>query len=225
MDFAEQKKQILSKNPFTQNTDLAYQLLLDQIIDGTIDGGVQLSQNTLAIDMGMSRTPIREALVRLQADGYLKKDSGQYYSVCDYQPDEYIQIMDFRLCLESFAARTAAMFISPEQLKKLEQNMLELRDTGSTMTLPALIQNDMTFHWLIVQASNNKHLIDTYRSYETKLRFYRMLSMKTLHLPTVYHSVLQRHYKIYKAIMAHDEDAAEDGMKKHLSMMIHRGRA
>ena len=85
-------------NPFLSNTDLVYTILRDQIVNHKLQPGKKLNQEQIAIDMNVSRTPVREAFFRLETEGFLEKGA-QGYTVYEMKPGDYMMLLDVRLLI------------------------------------------------------------------------------------------------------------------------------
>ena len=97
-------------NPFLSNTDLVYTILRDQIVNHKLQPGKKLNQEQIAIDMNVSRTPVREAFFRLETEGFLEKGA-QGYTVYEMKPGDYMMLLDVRIAIERLATRLALSLI------------------------------------------------------------------------------------------------------------------
>lgn len=88
-------------NPFLSNTDLVYTILRDQIVNHKLQPGKKLNQEQIAIDMNVSRTPVREAFFRLETEGFLEKGA-QGYTVYEMTPGDYMMLLDVRIAIENW---------------------------------------------------------------------------------------------------------------------------
>ncbi|GAG36804.1 unnamed protein product, partial [marine sediment metagenome] len=119
------KNSIMNNNtPKIEHTNLAekvYRRIIDAVLEGTFSAGERLVCNDIAKHFGVSRTPVREALVRLEKQGFIHSvpRSGTY--VNSFTPEELKEIYEIREVLEGVAARMAAISPDPELLKKMRQ--------------------------------------------------------------------------------------------------------
>lgn len=147
----------------------AYQHLRERLVSGELTAGTQLSEPDLAKQLGMSRTPVREALRQMENEGLL--DYAPRFGAMVRVPDreELGEMYAVREALESFAAAEAARNIGPRDLEKLEaefQRMSDLAGTGSAAAdsvldgdeLRDFIQADMNFHKIIIEAAGNRYM-------------------------------------------------------------------
>ena len=111
-------------NPFLSNTDLVYTILRDQIVNHKLQPGKKLNQEQIAIDMNVSRTPVREAFFRLETEGFLEKGA-QGYTVYEMKPGDYMMLLDVRIAIERLATRLACSQMLGSERRQLEQNLSE----------------------------------------------------------------------------------------------------
>jgi DNA-binding GntR family transcriptional regulator len=148
-------------------TDMAIESIRVSIVEGRLALGGQLSEAALALELGISKTPVREALLQLRGDGLvdIHPQRGTYVFKVDH--DDVVQICRFREILES-AALAEAMTNDREGLvAELEVN---LRKPRTKRSLPGL---DAEFHSIIMRRSNNDYLRSAYRLIEHKIHALR----------------------------------------------------
>lgn len=111
VDFAKSISRKRENNPFISQGELAYEVLLDAIISGNLEIGEKLNQEELSKQLNMSRTPIRDALIRLNNEKLITKgENGSYVYRIDIK--DYMEFCEFRLMIEETAAYYAARSIS-----------------------------------------------------------------------------------------------------------------
>lgn len=187
----------------------AYEYIRDQILNGALPRGTKLVEEKLARELGVSRTPIRESIRKLEEEGLIHKK-------CVINPTEgdIRNTFEVRILLECFAARCAATFMDEKTLDNLYRCIIKARNGTISETIAANKQ----FHDLIVASSNNPVLIDTIERMQSVI----FLFSKAV----VYHkrpSLLDEHEEIYEAIKNHDPDKAENLMKAHLKADLEFG--
>lgn len=223
-------------NPFLSNTDLVYTILRDQIVNHKLQPGKKLNQEQIAIDMNVSRTPVREAFFRLETEGFLEKGA-QGYTVYEMTPGDYMMLLDVRIAIEKLATRLACSQMLGSERRQLEQNLGETQRVLASglgkawngdfdILDPALAdrlfyemgQLDHAFHRMIIAASHNKYLVSTYDSIDPKIHFFRYSALSV----SACLNMTERHKKIFEAIVARDEELAERRMERHLSLTVPR---
>ena len=209
------RKQIEQEHPFSNNTDIAYELIFHEIVTGALQAGDQIRQENLASNLDMSRTPVREALLRLEQNKYLERTAGGFQI---RKPDikDYVDFYEFRLLLEPKAAWFAARNISDDQLALLKQNMNQLKSAMAEKDKYHISLLDNRFHEIIADASNNTYLRQTILQYQDKSMFHLQIVLYESNLRFMYN----KHREIYEAILRSDEAAAEAAMRSHLQLYI-----
>ncbi|WP_041086090.1 GntR family transcriptional regulator [Jeotgalibacillus soli] len=180
----------------------AYEAIRDKIFNGELTGGTKLVEERLAEELGVSRTPIRESIRKLEQEGLIKNRKVANPSDADLR-----HMFQVRMLLEGFAARSAATYMSEESLTKLHECVI----TGRNGTVEEIMMANYAFHDIIVQASHNPVMIDIIDRMQSIIYLFR----KTV----VYHKrpfLIDEHEEIYEAIRDHDGDKAEKLMKEHL---------
>lgn len=186
-------------------TDRVYEKLENDILMGKYPRGTVLTELGLAEELGVSRTPIRDALHRL-AQERLIEDAGRGSIVLGITEEDVKDIMDIRFRLESLACRWAAERITPEGAEELRK-IIDLQDyyveKGDTAGISEM---DDKFHMTIYRLSDSLLLADSLHSLHGRIQKYRRASMsKRERLP----EISTEHRNIAEAIAAGNADEAE----------------
>ena len=142
--------------------DQAYEFIRDAIAAGTYTPGSRLREEELADDIGVSRTPIREALRRLDSEGVVEFVPNRGAHVAAWSDQDLAEIFDLRAVLEGFAARLAARNISDEQLQLLRDLSVEMDELAAGRSkdrLERISALNNEFHRIVVEASGNRQLV------------------------------------------------------------------
>lgn len=193
------------------NTRDAYVLVLEAIDKGDYQPGDRLVESELADRFGVSRTPIREALQRLETQSVLVRD-GRSMVVASLDHDQLGELYIVRATLEGLAARLAAQHAAPEEIQLLYA-MIE-SDRGLMDDPKKLSRANKRFHRQIHLASHNRYLI---QQLEMVHRTMALLATTTLAAEGRSNTALDEHQKIVAAIDARDGAAAEAALKAHIS--------
>jgi DNA-binding GntR family transcriptional regulator len=208
----------LAQPAFPRNAGhVAAEVIRQAIFDGRLGSGQRLKEADLARQFGLSRTPIREALLVLQAEGLVRAEPNRGSTVRSYSLDEMVDLFDLRAHLESYAARRAATRATEAEVEALFASCDrydELRAAGDTTGLG---RENLTFHFGIAQASRSAKLLDFVRSAVEQPLVYRSFRAFT---PAEWSNSAELHRRIATAIAARDAERAELAMKEH----IFRGR-
>lgn len=188
----------------------AYELILDAIDVGIYRPGDRLVESELAERFGVSRTPIREALQRLETQSMLTRD-GRSLIVASLDPNQLVELYVVRTELEGLAARLAARHAVPEEIKVLK-NMVA-GDWGLLNDPSALAREHRRFHKQIHLASHNRYLV---QQLDLVHRSMALLATTSLAVEGYGETALTEHQKIVDAIERSDGDAACRRLKPHL---------
>lgn len=192
----------------------AYQLIKDAILYRRLKVGNVYSQDGLCAELKISRTPVREALLELQKEGYIKILRGRGIEVVPISPKEAKDIIEMRLIIElagsELAARRAAQHDIDRMREKLDEMSLSLDTEDNTL----LYRQDRQFHILIFEASGNQRMLETVESLRDL--FLRLETLQAFHDSQGREQILMEHEKIYEAIRTHDPESAKKAMQEHL---------
>ena len=189
----------------------AYAMILDAIDRGAYRPGDRLVEVELAERFGMSRTPIREALQRLETQNLLSRD-GRSLIVASLDHDELSDLYAVRAELEALAARLAARHASPEEMRVLSEMVEE--DRKRLDDADALARANRRFHAQVHRASHNRFLL---RQLDMVHRTMALMGSTTLAVPGRGAAALDEHAAIVEAIARRDEAAADGALRAHLS--------
>jgi DNA-binding GntR family transcriptional regulator len=178
----------------------AYEVLRNMIIQGKIQPGDKLVEEKLAATLGVSRTPIRESLRRLQQEGLVHGKT-----VVQPTKEDIKDIYEVRMLIEGHAAKNAALHLSDEKRSLLSECIQQSR-CGST---EEIMKANTVFHDTILQANNNKFMLNIITQMKSLILLFR-------HQVGTRPCLREEHEEIFEAIMTKDGEAAEHHMKMHL---------
>ena len=194
------------------NAEQAYQEIKKRIISTELIPGSVISEAKLMENLGLGRTPIREALKMLQSDDLIVVKPRRGIFVSELAITDLAQIFEVRVELESLAVELATERITQDQLLKLEQLADQYQNT-----LPdnkdKMIDLDVKFHALIREATHNRFLI-------SNLEYYYNLSLRIWYLALPKAAAeeidVKAHFDIYQAIAAGNPTVAAERIAKHI---------
>ncbi|MFC3570970.1 GntR family transcriptional regulator [Paracoccus sp. TOH] len=190
----------------------AYSLILSAIDNGIYRPGDRLVESELAERFGVSRTPVREALQRLETQSMLKRD-GRSLIVATLDHNQLAELYTVRAELEALAARLAARHATPEEVRVLA-GMVE--DDRAILGDPqALARANRRFHHQIHLASHNRYLVQQLDLVHRSMALMARTSLAAQGRDVV---TLDEHQAIVDAIAAHDGATAEQALRHHISM-------
>lgn len=141
-------------------SDRAYAQIRSMILQGILPPGSQIREEQLAETCGVSRTPVRDALRRLEADSFIRRNESQRSFVADWSMDDVEEAFLLRGMLEGHAARRAAKRVSWDQLERLKTHNRALGDavSGATPDIQAFLEHNREFHAIILEAAASERL-------------------------------------------------------------------
>lgn len=191
-----------------------YRRLRDDILQGRYTRGTTLTESQISLDMGVSRTPVREAVSQLEQDGLVYSAPNKSIIVQGFDEHDILDLYDVRRQMETIAAARAAQLMSLEQRQALKTAFeQEVRDTLNNDNVEGLQDLDNIFHELIFLGSGSKILRKILTSINTYTRYARTISLATKDRSR---KVLDEHAKILEAITKSDSQAASQAMRDHI---------
>ncbi|MHB9071792.1 MAG: GntR family transcriptional regulator [Sedimentisphaerales bacterium] len=191
---------------FPKISDQIYETLLKQIIDHKLKPGERLLEEQLGRDLGVSRTPLRDAINALAKDGFVRVEPRRGASVRDFQLKDLIEIYDIRIALEGLAARLAAGKINYDVLERLA-------DEFKNNDVRKLLKADTTLHQIVIESCNNVKLQEMLTNLGNLVQVFRTAGYQST---TRSKSATVYHIKIVKALMNRNGGEAERLMREHI---------
>lgn len=143
-------------------TEVAYQVIRGRIMAGTLQSGARLTERGLAEELGLSRTPVREAINRLVHEGFAERGDGYSTRVAAFPDAELDQIFEIRRRLECYAAERAALRandVQVDQLDRLTQDMEDLTPPVTAADYEKISNINTAFHRIISEAARSPRLM------------------------------------------------------------------
>ncbi len=194
--------------------DDAARSLRDAILTGRLAGGVRLRQTALAERLDIRRTPIREALARLEHEGLIELLPRGGVRVMLWKADEAVELYDLREVLDGLAARLAAGRRDQATLARLERALARMAECVERHDPNQWFRAHVTFHEEIVRAAGNRPLDRVASVVRLSIRRFHPLLLKTPHrLEEAY----REHRETFEAIAARDPGAAERLARAHIA--------
>lgn len=200
--------------------NVAYEELKNAIVVGIYPPGIQIVEEQIANQLNISRSPVRIAIKRLEAEGFLDRYSNKRIYVAFADAKRTIDALYIREALEGMAARLAAVNRTPEHIAKLQALFAEMEEAQSKQETFVLYQKGVNVHRLLYAAANNPQL--------------ERIGINTLEQESVfsYRSLLRdngrsqamhsEHRMIAKYVMEQDADRAEEAARYHIRQLIDR---
>ena len=197
-------------------SEKAYDEIKDAIYKGKVMPGDILSESQLASQLGMSRTPVREALRMLATENFVEVKNGIGAYVKPLSSKDMEDLYEVRCLLEVQAIKTSIYRITNDEIDAFERHFQALLDACERGEHPGqgeFSELDWSLHILFVERCSNKYIKSIVASYDSNLRRYQSMSIDALN--DVRESARQ-HLEILKALRLRDADKASEVLKKHL---------
>jgi DNA-binding GntR family transcriptional regulator len=194
--------------------EAVYQRLKENIVRGKITAGVKLGESRLAQKLGVSRTPLREAINRLEQDGFVEIIPRRGAFVKKHSLQEILESLEIREVLEGLAGRLAARHATPEMIRKMKGCFQGFSKRNVESSISSYAHQNIRFHNLIIQASRNQKLIANIRNLFDQMD---MVRLHTILLPGRARKSLDEHRAIIGFIERGQEDQTERELREHIA--------
>jgi DNA-binding GntR family transcriptional regulator len=191
--------------------DVVFETLRDAIIQGKLKPGERLMEIQLAEEMGVSRTPVREAMRKLELEGLIVMVPRKGAYVAGISVKDIVDIFEVRAALESLAAGLAAERITEEELEELERALVQISEAGSN--IDAVVRTDTGFHEIIYRASRNQRLLQIITNLQEHIQRFRTTSLSR---PGRTKTAIEEHRQIVEAISERNVELAQALAREHI---------
>ncbi|HEY8426120.1 MAG TPA: GntR family transcriptional regulator [Limnochordales bacterium] len=198
--------------------ELVFEALREAIITGALKPGERLMEVQLADELGVSRTPVREAIRKLEHEGFVVMIPRKGAYVADISLKDVVEIFDVRTALEALAAQLAAERASDEDLERTERILVEYGECVESGDIARLIEVDTRFHEAIYQMAGNSRLKQMLSLLGEQVMRYRTMTLS--HKPRM-RKALEEHRRIVEAIAARDAQRAARLAREHIESAEH----
>jgi DNA-binding GntR family transcriptional regulator len=198
-------------------SDRAYDYVKTQVMTGAFPGGELISEGEVAAVLGMSRTPVRESFIRLEAEGLLRLYPQRGALVVPVSPTEMRSVMEARLVCERFAVEKVIRLgaaARAEVAAKLRDHLDQQQAMSDAGRLEEFFQSDRIFHTELLEAADNAFLGGLYASLRD--RQVRMVHESAVRDPRRVTTILIEHARITDAVRDGDMAAALEAVRVHL---------
>ena len=193
--------------------DVVFNTLRQAILTGDFLPGERLMESTLAMRLGVSRTPVREAIRKLELEGLVDMIPRKGAAVARITVSDLKDVLEVRCHLEEFAASIACDRITEEEKAQLTVALKAFEQAIEDKDLRLIAQRDVEFHDVIFRATKNKRLLQIINNLREQIYRYRIEYIKDFG----YHETLvKEHKEILDAIFSGNKEAAEKIMRTHI---------
>jgi DNA-binding GntR family transcriptional regulator len=210
-------KQKKSKSTFKEQ---AYEKMKNAILFNHFRIGAIYSQESICKDLNISLTPLREAMLELQNEGYVSYCRGKGVLIKPVSREEARNILQARLWIEKLTAGVAAQKATAQDIEEMRKRIDELQEKLETRDAQNLYRIDHGFHKAIAYSTHNPYI---YRFCCSLLDHYLRFEVKSVYSNSIdARHVFEEHFNIFKCIEAHKATKAEEMMVKHLNNSFQR---
>ena len=200
-------------NEYLPLRDVVFQTLRQAILRGELEPGERLMEIHLANRLGVSRTPIREAIRKLELEGLVVMIPRRGAIVASITEKDLKDVLEVRRTLEIMAGEIACERITPELLEQLKNTGHEFMVRKDTNDFTSLAEVDVKFHDIIYAATGNQRLISILNNLREQMYRYRLEYLKD----TGSHERLNsEHYEIYEGIRNGDKETVKAAIGRHI---------
>ena len=193
--------------------DVVFNTLRKAILKGELKPGERLMEIALAERLGVSRTPVREAMRKLELEGLVVMIPRRGAEVAEITRQDLEDVLEVRAALEELAVKDACEHITDEQLQDLKKAANEFKRSLEGTDLVACAEADIHFHEIIYAATNNKRLVQMLNNLREQMYRYRMENLKD---KRTYRTLVEEHDAIRRALKKHDKEKAGAAINVHI---------
>ena len=207
----------LNMNAYLPLRDVVFNTLREAILKGDLKPGERLMELQLASKLGVSRTPIREAIRMLEQEGLAVTMPRKGAEVAKMTLKDMEDVLEIREALEELSVQVACDKITDEEIAELQKNMKNFEHSLKSGDLKKMAHADVEFHDVIYRATDNPKLINMLNNLRGQMYRYRVEYLKN---PQNHEQLLHEHEAIYKGIVEKDKDAVTEMIRKHISNQV-----
>lgn len=195
------------------SADAVHGTLREAILSKVLRPGQTFAEEDLAQAFGVSRTPIREAILRLESEHLVARRGRRRLSVTEISSEEILEIYDVRVVLDSLAAELAAKKATPPEVAQLKWLNEQLMAVGGSGDFERMSSLNLEFHDWMARAGQNAFLLNQLRGVRDRIRRF---DRTTFEYPERWKGVVAEHEAILTAIEAGDPDKAGEAARTHM---------
>lgn len=207
----------VTMNEYLPLRDVVFNTLRRAILRGELKPGERLMEIQLANKLGVSRTPIREAIRKLELEGLVLMIPRKGAEVAEITEKNLRDVLEVRCALEELAVQLACDRIDKEMLKELHEAAEHFRDILGSDDITVIAEADEAFHDVIFTATGNARLIQLLNNLREQMYRYRIEYLKK---KECYPQLLEEHATIIRAIEEHDKDKATQITGQHINNQV-----
>lgn len=208
-----QDNPFMQMNEFLPLRDVVFNTLRQAILTGELKPGERLMEIHLANKLGVSRTPIREAIRKLELEGLVTMIPRRGAEVAQITEKSMNDVLEVRRAMDALCAELACERISEEQISALQQAREKFEEAVKTGDVRKCAQADVALHDIIVKATGNMRLVQLINNLSEQMYRYRFEYLKDV---SQYDKLVEEHRIICESICRRDRAAASEAAKLHI---------
>lgn len=193
--------------------EVVCETLRDAIITGVLKPGERLMEIQLAEELGVSRTPVREAIRKLELEGFVIMIPRRGTYVADMSIKDINEVFEVRTALDVLAAGLAAERITEDELEQMERLLVQIGEHIEKGDMDKIVEVDSKFHDILYQASRNDRLVGIINNLREQLTRFRSISMS---YPGRLKNTLEEHSRMVEALAARNSELAQQLAVEHM---------
>ncbi|MCD7981174.1 MAG: GntR family transcriptional regulator [Clostridiales bacterium] len=193
--------------------DVVFHTLRTAILKGDLKPGERLMELQLAAKLGVSRTPIREAIRMLEQEGLAVMIPRKGAEVAKMTEKDMEDVLQIRCALEELAVRLSCQNITQTEFQELRAAMEQFREMTRTDDIAAIAKADVNFHDVLYKSAENPKLLGLLNNLREQMYRYRVEYLKD---PSIYPQLIEEHHQLYEAVREKDGERASAITRKHL---------
>lgn len=201
-------------NDYKPLREIIFNTLREAIIVGELKPGERLMEIQLAEKMGVSRTPVREAIRKLELEGLVNMIPRKGAHVAELSVKNIMDVLEVRSSLDGLATSLAAERMRDEDLKDLKHVLSQFANYVEKGNLQGSIKKDVEFHDIIYSSSRNDKLIQIVNNLREQVQRFRVIYMKDFGSTK---DIVKEHIEIIEAIESKDAELAKKVAEKHIN--------
>ncbi len=194
--------------------DQVFETIKEMIVNNTYQPGELLQIDKLAAEFGVSTTPVREALLRLEGLGLVEIERNKAAIVTQVSEKRSRHVWEFRRLLEAKVARDAALLYTDNEIEEIEANLRRVRENPDDFD--RYLESDVALHSLLSSRTENPLILDALNNISVHARRIRYFAEKGPFREEVLEDVIKEHCQILDALREHDPDKVESLVASHL---------
>lgn len=204
----------LSMDDYLPLRDVVFNTLRQGILRGLLPPGLRLMEIQLAKQLGVSRTPVREAIRMLELEGLVKTIPRKGAEVAEITPKDLHDVLEVRCAMEALAVELSCKTITTEELEALKKVLDKFRHLVPKGDVNELAECDVEFHDIIIQSTQNKRLIQLLNNLREQMYRYRLEYLKDI---STHQHLIKEHQAIVNCLEHHDVEGAKQIINAHIS--------